>query len=65
MAKEIYGTKVWALLWWAFINYALLIAAVVQAVQGDWAPALFFAVLWHGASNNTSNSLVYNLIRTK
>jgi len=34
----------------------VLIASIVQAVQGDWAPALFLVVLWHGLTNN-SNAL--------
>ena len=34
------------------ISAGLLISAIVQAVQGDWLPAIFLALLWMGASNN-------------
>lgn len=31
---------------------SLLVTAIVQAVQGDWLPAIFFAILWVGGAQN-------------
>ena len=36
------------------VTVAVLTAAIVQAIQGDWAPAIFFAILWMGFANNVS-----------
>lgn len=38
------------------VAIVLLIAAVWQAVQGDWNPAIFLALMWVGWSNNTSHA---------
>lgn len=36
------------------VTVLTLTAAIVQAIQGDWSPAIFFAILWMGFGNNVS-----------
>lgn len=50
--------KPWQIILWSVLGLTLLVLAIVQAVQGDWAPAIFFAVLWVGLTNNTSNTIL-------
>lgn len=30
------------------ITFSIFIAAVVQAIQGDWLPAIFLILVWNG-----------------
>lgn len=41
-------------LFYITVTWALMIAAAWQAFQGDWFPAIFFAILWAGHTNNVS-----------
>jgi len=50
-------------IFWTLLGLTLLVLAIVQAVQGDWAPATFFAVLWVGLTNNTSNVVIGHAIQ--
>ena len=50
--------KPFQIIFWSVLGLTLLVLAIVQAVQGDWAPAMFFAVLWVGVTNNASNTII-------
>lgn len=57
--KKLSGYGWGTMAWWAFLSMVLLIAAVWQAFQGDWAPAIFLAIIWHGIGNNSTANLIY------
>lgn len=48
--------RAFGLLLMGLVTISVLVAAIVQAVQGDWAPAIFLAIIWAGLkTTRTSN----------
>lgn len=49
--------NLWTILWFTALSLTFMILSVVQAFQGDWQPAIWFAILWVGLTNNTNASV--------
>lgn len=45
----------WAALIIFILAWALLICGIVQAVQGDFGPAIVLLLIWIGISNNAKD----------
>lgn len=56
--------EVFSALFASAVTVLTLTAVLVQAIQGDWASAIFFAILWHGFGNNVSLTAIHKEIQS-